>query len=153
LLVVVAVRPPEVAPLRDAHQLLGRQLGALLGGEALRPVLEELVAPVLRGVHRAVARVEGEAHRVADARRVPPRRPELLPRPVGGEAPDAGARRELGARVGAGRPGLPVGLLARVGLGADVHEQGAASVEQDVVGRVAAHRQPGDHRLRLARGR
>src|SRR6185312_5344431 len=45
--VVEAVRPAVIPALNDAQQLLGGKVGALLGREALRPVLAQLVAPVL----------------------------------------------------------------------------------------------------------
>src|SRR5207302_10753830 len=67
--VVIAVRPPEIVPLIDAQQLLRRLFRALLGGEKFWPVLEELVATVLRGPQLAVRR-DHHPHGVANPRGV-----------------------------------------------------------------------------------
>src|SRR5664279_4275193 len=67
--VEVALWPPVVAALHDPEQLLRRKIRALLWRVEPRPVVAELVAPVLRGVELPRC-VERDADGVANARGV-----------------------------------------------------------------------------------
>src|SRR6185312_8123554 len=95
--VVVAVGPAVVAAVHDVHELLGWQIGALRRGVQLRPVLAELVPAVLRRVELMVRGIEREPFSIAYAGGISGRRRELLLQLLGAVAPDAGARRQLGA--------------------------------------------------------
>src|SRR2546430_13578497 len=126
----------------DAEQLLRRKVRPLLRLVQARPVLGELVAPVLCGIDAAATPIDGDAHCVPDARRVPLGRREGLPGAVGVVAPDAAARLELRARLMAGGTGDAVLELARIRRGPKIHVQPAAGVDREGVHRmVAAERQ------------
>src|SRR2546427_9696153 len=89
-------RPPRSTLF--PYTTLFRSLGALLEREQLRPVLAQLVAAVLRRPQLAVGR-EGKPNGVADAGRVPRPGRLRLARLARVEAPDPGARGELGTGI------------------------------------------------------
>src|SRR5579875_4186700 len=97
--VVVAVRPAVVAALDHTQQLLGREVCALLRREAPRPVLAQLIAPVLGRIDAAAGGVDCDAIRIADARGIALRRRELLAGLLRAVAPDPRARLELRAGI------------------------------------------------------
>src|SRR5881398_2809434 len=148
--VVVAIRPAEVIALVHPQQLLRRLFGALLGGEKLGPVLEELVPAVLRGPQLAVWR-DHHPHGVANPGGV--MRPALFGLVLLSriEAPDPRSRGELGARVLPRRFVRPIGDLTHIRRRADVDEQGLAVGGERQIPRAvpASGKVPHDH-ARLA---
>ena len=72
----------------------------------VRPVLRQLVPPVLGGVEVLILWVDGDAIGVADAGGIALRRREGLPRPVGVVAPDVAARLKLLAGLSPGDFGV-----------------------------------------------
>ena len=150
LRVVVAIRPAEVIALVHPQQLLRRLFGALLGGEKLGPVLEELVPAVLRGPQLAVWR-DHHPHGVANPGGV--MRPALFGLVLLSriEAPDPRSRGELGARVLPRRFVRPIGDLTHIRWRADVDEQGLAVGGERQIPRAvpASGKVPHDH-ARLA---
>src|SRR5207253_9586848 len=129
------VRPPDSVPMIDSHQLLLRLFRALLGRKQYGPVLEELVATLLRGPQLAVRR-DRHPHGVADSGGV--MRSGLLGlvllRRV--ESPDARSAGELGARVLAGGLVGAVGDLTHIRRRADIDEQGLAIGRERQVPRI-----------------
>src|SRR5712664_2470850 len=69
LAVVVAIRPSVVTALLDLEQLLRGKILSLFWSVQLRPVVIQLVAPVLRGI-KLSARIERDSPGVTDAGRV-----------------------------------------------------------------------------------
>ncbi len=131
--VEVAFGPPIVGAALDAHQLLRRQIGALLGLVECRPVLRELVAAVLRRIDAHPGRIDRDAARVAEPGDEALREREPLPGPLGLVAPDAGSRLELGARLVPWRLGHPILHLAGVGGRAAVDVQRPARIDHERV--------------------
>src|ERR1700688_4807520 len=112
--IVVAVRPAEVVPALDLHELLRRFLSALGEREQSGPVLPELIASVGDAVQPAIRRIQGQGHGVADAGRVAGTERRALVDPARREAPNSGSGGQLGTRVLAHGPGLAVVRLAAV---------------------------------------
>src|SRR5207302_831987 len=81
--------PPIVGAALEPHQLLRRQVGALLGLVEGRPVLRELVPAVLGRIDADAHRIDGNAARVADAGHDALGGRGSLRRPFGVVAPDA----------------------------------------------------------------
>src|SRR5947209_667147 len=102
LRVEVTVRPAKiVAPLHMKH-LLGGKLGALLSGVELRPVraaAAELIAAMLHDIQIAIAWIDRDRNRVANAAGEVLALSLGLVQLAGIEAPDAGACLELGAWI------------------------------------------------------
>src|SRR5882724_133078 len=86
--ILSAVAPFADGADADSHQLLRRQVGALLGLVECRPVLRELVAAVLGRIDAHARRIDRDAARVADARDETLGGREALPRLLGLVAPD-----------------------------------------------------------------
>src|SRR6266446_3763182 len=115
--ILSAVAPFADGADADSHQLLRRQVGALLGLVECRPVLRELVAAVLGRIDAHARRIDGggDAARVAEPGDEALSGREPLSRPLGLVAPDAGPCLELRARLVSWRVGHPIPDLARVG--------------------------------------
>src|SRR5476649_1349167 len=88
-LVVIAFGPTVIATLAKLHHLFGRQIGALLDGVELRPVLRQLIAPML-GRKKMSGGIEREALAIAETGGVTLGGRENLPRLISVIAPDAG---------------------------------------------------------------
>ena len=145
MLVEIAFRPAVVGAGRKFDQLLRRQFGTLLGRVEGRPVLEQLVAPVLCS-KQAAGRIEGEAFAVADAARIALGGREDLSRLVGIVAPGAAAGFLLHARLGAAHARNTVLRLAGVGDRAEIDEELALRVDHEGMHRmIARERQAGQH--------
>jgi len=66
--VVVALRPAVVRAALQPDELLRREVGALLGTIEMRPVLRELIAPVLGRVDPDAGGIDRDASRIAEPR-------------------------------------------------------------------------------------
>ncbi len=146
--IIVAVWPPEVAPLADPHELLGRLLGTHSVVEVLRPQARQLVAPMNHGVELPVLGAYAKCHRVAHPGGVACAVFLPLARPIGVEPPDPGPVLELLAGILPRRADRALLFLTGVGRRADVHIDGAVRPEHETLGPVAAPgRQPTHDRI------
>src|SRR5204863_7895719 len=126
----IALRPTVPRAMLEDHDLLGRQLEALIDRVKLGPVLVQLIAAVLRD-EEAPGGIEVEALAVANARGIALLGREHLIGLAGVVAPDASARLELVAGIVAGRMRHAVLHLARVRCRAHGDEEVALGIDSE----------------------
>src|SRR5260221_7114973 len=133
----ITIRPAVIGAALELHQLLRRLLGALLGRVEVRPVFPQLVAAVLGGKYPARG-VECDPFPVAQPGGEALGGREALPAPIGGIAPDAGARLKLPARLNPGRVWHSVFDLAVIGRLALVDVEITLRIDAEHVHRLIA---------------